>query len=353
MNHSGNAGNKLVIERIFITTKIKKNKQILKQYSEETKNADDELTNFKTKMHFKILRKLSGHYHKIYGMDIYKNQLLSGGQTATLLVHDIDSKRFLHYIPLRSFGYINGCTFSTDGNWIAAGGNNGICAIFTNMRQRNRLKKDSHTEPDIEYCHEGYVSDVKSVNNNLLISSSGDATCIIYDVNKQKKIIEYTDFNGDVFKLDIYRDKSVFIASAMEGSYLFDYRMRSRNIFAVYESFYTNCVRFFGDGNAFAYGLENGLIKLFDIRSYQQMNEYIHPTIDHGPGTVNTIDFSKSGYYLFAGYDVAPFCVAWNTITAEMENILTHKRQITCIKVLPDGHAVITSSNDYMQRIWI
>ena len=72
--------------------------------------------------------------------------------------------------------------------------------------------------------------------------------------------MEYTQFIGDVFSLDIYHDKSLFIAGNMQGS-------NQGIVFSI-----------LANGLAFAHGLSDSSIKLFDIRCHRQMNEYTHNT---------------------------------------------------------------------------
>jgi len=110
-----------------------------------------------------------------------------------------------------------------------------------------------------------------------------------------------------------------------------------------------NSVAWFPDGNAFASGSDDSTVRLFDLKAHRQLNIYNGSEIY---STVTSVDFSKSGYYLLAGYDEEPFCLAWNTMTAEKENQLEHPTRASCLQAAPNGYSIATGCWDKILRIW-
>jgi len=77
-----------------------------------------------------------------------------------------------------------------------------------------------------------------------------------------------------------------------------------------------NAVQFFPNGNAFGTGSDDASCRLFDIRADRELNVYTHDNILCG---ITSVDFSKSGRFLFAGYDDFA-CNVWDTLTAEKKS---------------------------------
>jgi guanine nucleotide-binding protein G(I)/G(S)/G(T) subunit beta-1 len=110
-----------------------------------------------------------------------------------------------------------------------------------------------------------------------------------------------------------------------------------------------NSVQWFPDGDAFASGSDDATCRLFDMKAHRQLNKYHAQEIF---STITAIDFSKSGYFLIAGYDENPFCVVWNTCTGEQETTLEHPTRASCLQSHPQGHAIATGCWDKILRIW-
>ncbi|QQP38621.1 Guanine nucleotide-binding protein subunit beta-1, partial [Caligus rogercresseyi] len=100
-----------------------------------------------------------------------------------------------------------------------------------------------------------------------------------------------------------------------------------------------NAVAFFPQGTAFATGSDDATVKLFDIRSDQELGTYSHDNIICG---VTSVAFSKSGRLLLAGYD------DWNRVGV----LAGHENRVSCLGVTDDGMAVCIGSWDSFLGIW-
>lgn len=88
---------------------------------------------------------------------------------------------------------------------------------------------------------------------------------------------------------------------------------------------------------------------MFDVRAMQQMNRFHDDEIMCG---ITSVDFSKSGKYLFAGYDDNNATV-WDTLSAEVIQTLEgHENRVSCLGVSEDGQALCTGSWDTLLKVW-
>jgi len=137
-----------------------------------------------------------------------------------------------------------------------------------------------------------------------ILTSSGDSTCILWDVETKTPTSIFSDHTGDVMSVSLHDQTKAFVSGSCDATAkLWDYRQSSKQgcvkTFQGHESD-INSVQFFPDGNAVGTGSDDSSCRLFDIRSYQQINKYSNDKILCG---ITSVAFSKTGKYLFAGYD--------------------------------------------------
>ena len=109
-----------------------------------------------------------------------------------------------------------------------------------------------------------------------------------------------------------------------------------------------NQVSWFPDGNSFITASEDSTLKLFDIKCLKELNCYFDEK-DLNPA--KDVSFSKSGQFIFASYDEAPYCVMWDTITSHKIRSLDINTR-SCLQVSPKGNYLATGSWDMFIRIW-
>jgi len=297
----------------------------------------------------KIRRTLKGHLAKIYAMHWAKDDtnLVSASQDGKLLVWDALTTNKLHAIPLRS-SWVMTCAYSPTGNFVACGGLDNICSVY-NLRSKDtpiKVQKELN-------AHTGYLSCCRFISDEEIITSSGDATCILWDIEAGTKVQEFSDHTGDVMSLSLspIDTKNVFVSGACDATAkLWDKREKGKcsQTFLGHESD-INAVQFFPNGNAFGTGSDDSGCRLFDIRADRELNLYSSENILCG---ITSVDFSKSGRYLFAGYDDFS-CNVWDTLTAEKKStLLGHDNRVSCLGVSSDGMALCTGSWDSYLKLW-
>lgn len=295
----------------------------------------------------KIRRTLKGHLAKIYAMHWAedKTHLVSASQDGKLLVWDGLTTNKVHAIPLRS-SWVMTCAYSPSGGFVACGGLDNICSVY-NLRSKDvpiRVSRELNS-------HTGYLSCCRFLNDRQIVTSSGDMTCILWDIEAGSKITEFSDHNGDVMSVSVSSaDKNIFISGACDATAkLWDLRTgKCTQTFTGHETD-INAVQFFPNGMAFGTGSDDASCRLFDIRADRDLMTYTHDNILCG---ITSVAFSISGRFLFAGYDDFN-CNVWDTLKGERVFTLQgHDNRVSCLGVSSDGMALCTGSWDSLLRIW-
>ncbi|XP_016121682.1 guanine nucleotide-binding protein G(I)/G(S)/G(T) subunit beta-2-like, partial [Sinocyclocheilus grahami] len=166
----------------------------------------------------------------------------------------------IHAIPLRS-SWVMTCAYAPSGNFVACGGLDNICSIYS-LKTREGNVRVSRELPG----HTGYLSCCRFIDDNQIITSSGDTTCALWDVETGQQTTLFSGHSGDVMSLSLAPDSRTFISGACDASIkLWDIRdSMCRQTFSGHESD-INAVCFFPSGSAFATGSDDATCRLFDL----------------------------------------------------------------------------------------
>ena len=215
---------------------------------------------------------LKGHLAKIYAMhwSTDRRHLVSASQDGKLIIWDAYTTNKVHAIPLRS-SWVMTCAYAPSGNYVACGGLDNICSVY------NLSSREGPTRVARELSgHSGYLSCCRFINDRRVLTSSGDMTCMLWDVETGSKVTEFADHLGDVMSISINpTNQNVFVSGACDAfAKLWDIRTgRAVQTFAGHESD-INAVQFFPDGQAFGTGSDDASCRLFDIRADREVNTY-------------------------------------------------------------------------------
>lgn len=300
----------------------------------------------------KLRRHLKGHFGKVYAMHWAGNSesLVSASQDGKLIVWDAISNLKTNAIALRS-SWVMTCAFEqSKGNLIACGGLDNICSIYNisgNQPQISRAEKELA-------AHDGYLSCCRFIDEGNLLTSSGDSSCLHWDVNTGNILQKFSDHKGDVMSLSICpSNPNLFVSGSVDTTgRIWDIRTGKNVQTHVGHESDINTVHFFPDGNAFGTGSDDSTCRIFDMRCYGEVNKFGTDTIKCG---ITSVSFSKSGRLLFAGYD--DFNVhAWDTLSTGTTNAFQlpspHENRVSCLGVNPSGDALCTGSWDTHLKIW-
>lgn len=294
----------------------------------------------------KVRRTLKGHLAKIYALHwaADKRHLVSASQDGKLIVWDAYTTNKVHAIPLRS-SWVMTCAYAPSGNFVACGGLDNICSIYNLKTKEGAVRVARELS-----AHTGYLSCCRFINDRQILTSSGDMSCLLWDIEAGTKSVEFHDHSGDVMSLSLSSKGDVFVSGACDATAkVWDIRTgKCVQTFTGHESD-INAVQFFPNGEAFGTGSDDASCRLFDLRADREMNQYTHDNILCG---ITSVGFSISGRLLFAGYDDFN-CNVWDTLKGERVGVLTaHENRVSCLGVSTDGMALCTGSWDSVLKVW-
>ncbi|XP_039251460.1 guanine nucleotide-binding protein subunit beta-1-like [Styela clava] len=291
-------------------------------------------------------RTLRGHLAKIYAMHWGSDSrnLVSASQDGKLIVWDSYTTNKVHAIPLRS-SWVMTCAYAPSGSFVACGGLDNICSIYS-LKTREGNVKVSRELPG----HTGYLSCCRFLDDTRIVTSSGDMSCALWDIETGQQTTAYIGHTGDVMSLSVSEDNNTFISGACDASAkLWDIRDgMCCQTFSGHESD-INAVSYFPNHMAFGTGSDDATCRLFDIRADQELITYQQDNIICG---ITSVAFSKSGRLLLAGYDDFN-CNVWDSMRGDRAGVLAgHDNRVSCLGITSDGMAVATGSWDSFLKVW-
>jgi guanine nucleotide-binding protein G(I)/G(S)/G(T) subunit beta-1 len=292
-----------------------------------------------------------------------KDFLVSASQDGKLIVWNAATMNKHNAIPLRS-SWVMTCAFEpSKGELVACGGLDNLCSIY-------RINPDagvqSYGAPRHAFkelaAHDGYLSCCRFFDGgSKIVTSSGDSTCIMWDIQAQVSLQHYTHHAGDVMSVSINpKNPNMFVSGSCDTTAaIWDIRSQEQKCI---EQFYghesdINSVHYCNNGVAFATGSDDSTCRLFDTRC-GQIGQYGNDTILCG---ITSVSLSSSGRLLFAGYDDYA-CYAWDTLyeqpadndedgSKEVFTMSTHDNRVSCLGVNSTGEALCTGSWDTYLKV--
>ncbi|URE29120.1 hypothetical protein MUK42_06544 [Musa troglodytarum] len=127
--------------------------------------------------------------YRVYSLDWTpeRNRIVSASQVGRLIVWNALTSQKTHAIKLQC-PWVVTCAFAPNGQSVACGGLNSACSVFNLNSQVDRDGKIPVSR--ILTGHKGYVYSCQYVldQDTRLITSSGDQTCILWDVTTGQRI---------------------------------------------------------------------------------------------------------------------------------------------------------------------
>jgi len=337
-------------------------------------------------------RVLNGHFGKIYGMQ-WSNQrydIVSASQDGQLIIWDAFKAKKRESILLTS-SWVMTCSWSPTGYLVASGGLDNICTIHRvnceeNNSQKPRSKetnqerqKANQNDGDFyrrgaihnewlgnhEKCeatmdrgtfrelshHEGYISCCRFINDEEILTSSGDSTCILWDVEKRLPKITFSDHIGDIMGISLNKGRTLFVSGSCDSTAkVFDPRSGpSCNITFTGHMSDINAVKFFPNGKSFCTGSDDSSCMIFDLRARCQIGYF---TDEKNRCGVTSVCFSSTGKFMFSGND-SNYANVWDVPTNELIcQLFGHSDRVAAVDLSADGTAVCTASWDKYLKIW-
>ncbi len=284
---------------------------------------------------------------------------MSASQDGKLIIWDAKAASKVNAIPLRS-SWVMTCAFDhADGSMVACGGLDNLCSIYKLQDQQLGMPGRATLELS---GHDGYLSCCRFIDNSKMLTSSGDATCMLWDVSTGEMTTEFKGHESDVMSLSVNpQDANIFVSGSCD-TFAKAWDIRSGECVGTFDGHESdiNSVCFFPSGKGFGTGSDDSTCRIFDIRAYGEVNCFRHEKITCG---ITSTDFSKSGRLMFAGYD--DNCArVWDSFSSTEEGansvatLSAHENRVSCLginhsKTSPDaGTALCTGSWDTFLWTW-
>ncbi|KAA0198494.1 Heterotrimeric guanine nucleotide-binding protein beta subunit [Fasciolopsis buskii] len=297
---------------------------------------------------FKVRKHLRGHLAKVTCIQWASDSqlLLSASQDGKLIVWDSYTAKKIHMIPLKT-AWVMGCAFAPSLNLVASGGLDNAVSLFSLKSRDSSAKLIRELNG-----HTGYVGCLRFIDDQHLLTSSGDKTCAHWDVESAKIISSFRGHANDVTAIALSKQvPTMFVSSSSDRTCrLWDLRVSGAVQYFEGHQQDVNGVDFFPvNSYAFASSSDDGSCRLWDLRADQAIGVYIDDFISCGSSSVA---ISKSGRLLIAGYDDFN-CHVWDLLREERVGILSaHENRVCCVTISESGVGVATGSWDTTCLIW-
>ncbi|WP_411024947.1 WD40 repeat domain-containing protein, partial [Salmonella sp. s54836] len=248
----------------------------------------------------------------------------SATQDGKLIIWDAFTANKVYAIPLRS-SWVMTCAYSTSGTFVACGGLDNICSIY-NLKGREGNIKTSRELGG----HTGYLSCCRFLDDERIMTSSGDSTCALWDIETGKLVPQFSGHIGDVMSVSLSHDNNSFVSGACDlCAKLWDIRSgECSSTFRGHEAD-INSVCFCPGGTSFVTGSDDSTCGLFDIRSDQMLQQF---SINCKDASVTSVAVSISGRILFSGHDDYTVLL-WDMLKGERipGTLGHHDNRVSCL----------------------
>lgn len=244
-------------------------------------------------------------------------RVLCVSQDGTILVQDMymNCKEFFLY---EDDAFLMTCSFdSHDGSMFAVSGLSNLCMIY--KPSEDTTGGEGAAPSKVLKGHEGYISGVGWLNKGECVTSSGDHTNNLWDIEKGKVKHTFYGHEEDVSCLTTFKnDTNIFVTGSNDHSCrVWDKRAPPPNcVSRYYTPAIVNDIKSLKvpDNYLFGCSTEGGAALLFDLRTRHQLQKFEDHEED--PTSFKKIEFSHSGKYCFAGGNDG-YVFIFDTLTAE------------------------------------
>lgn len=180
----------------------------LKSLRTSIKNSTTALFDSSNNIQFEIKsrRLMRGHFGKVYSVawSSDSSRIVSAAQDGKLLIWNARTGNKVNAILLRS-NWVMTCAFAPSSRLVACGGLDNLVNIY-----ENKEGEDFVSQPILELSkHSGYVSNIQFMDESSVLSASGDASIIHWDLEKKVPVNTWSCHTGDVMSLALLPNSQV------------------------------------------------------------------------------------------------------------------------------------------------
>lgn len=152
------------------------------------------------KFNFQTKRSLTGHFGKVYALDWSSepNMVLSASQDGKLIIWNALTQLKKAAITL-TIPWVMTCAYEKEHNrFVACGGLDNNCSIY-DVSAASGVGAGVAPPTRLE-GHDGYLSSCKFLDGRRMLTSSGDSTCALWDLDSKRKTQTFSDHSADVMR---------------------------------------------------------------------------------------------------------------------------------------------------------
>jgi len=320
---------------------------------------------------FKQRKKMKGHTGKIYDAHFCQGDsrsIISAGQEGNLIIWDgyHGDKRDVIKLEASSM-WVLACAFSDSGRFVACGGLDNLCSIFT--------VDNPEKPPVVLKGHKGFISHIRFLSDTEILTSSGDGEICRWDIASKKVVQRYKGHTKDVSAFEKLSPNTLASCSLDKTCKTWDLRVKTgctSTLRGHDDDINSLCVH--PSNNAFGTCSSDGTGRLWDVRADQQIEQYTRNGHDEGiDDECHTIAFSKSGRLLFLGStqkmvhgdgpeteDRLPDndIMIWDSLTGDLFmdrklQIAGSRNRVSTMALSPDGYSLMTAGWDTLVNVWV
>ena len=277
---------------------------------------------------------------------------MSASQDGNLLVWNAVSGIKNQAISLKSSYVMSVGIEQSKGNLIGCGGLDNLCTIYNRGNPNNPVEMSSH---------DGFLSCCRFISETEILTSSGDSSCIHWDVTKGLPINRFSGHTADAMFISL-RNKQTFASCSVDKTIkLWDIRApKAATQTLVGHLGDVNGVEFLPtDSNCLASCSQDGTVRVWDLRVENELARIGNPVMPN-PAMVENDGFtslavSSSGRLVFCGHSDGSV-YAFDVLSEKNGPLFSmngaHERHVSCVGVSPDGNGLCTGSWDSVLKIW-
>eukprot|EP01130_Rhizamoeba_saxonica_P007102 TRINITY_DN2851_c0_g2_i1.p1 TRINITY_DN2851_c0_g2~~TRINITY_DN2851_c0_g2_i1.p1 ORF type:complete len:364 (-),score=101.83 TRINITY_DN2851_c0_g2_i1:460-1551(-) len=345
---------------------IQELKNTLQQRTEDLFDSDhtslfeyaESVANYNTaQFQLKVKRTLKGHGSKVYSLDWAREeqvitQLVSASQDGILIIWDALTTIKVNAILLRS-SWAMTCGISPTASLVASGGLDNTVTIFNISGAGDEQPPIAH---EFAEDHTGFISDCYFLSDSQLISTSGDKTAILWDINNERPSQVFEGHEKDIMCCDVSPDQNTFLTGGLDTiNMLWDIRQANPVMYYGGHEKDVNSIKYLPSGNAFISGSDDGSVRLTDLRIDRAFNAYSSNDMI----SVSSVDVSASGRFIFTAGTLGNgnngpegLCLVWDTLSAIVVHGIDYPSKIGDIAVSADSRALGVGNWDNSVRIY-
>lgn len=322
----------------------------------------------------RVRRTLKGHISKVYSLQWSHDSrhIVSVAGDGKMIVWDGYTSNKVHAISLRST-WVMTCAMSQSGKMVASGGLDNLCTVYSLREVEDAMSNLRDGLPTVRPSRElvghiGFVSCARFLGDREILTSSGDCTCALWDIDRGLPKTTFRGHTGDVLYLAPLApaDQSgtpavqTFVSGGCDTTLrVWDIRTGRAERIYVGHTEAINTLDAFPDGMAFLSGGDDKSIRLFDLRADRELQRYVRgadeasgAASDAG-GNVVSAAFTHSGRAIYAAYDDGTSINVWDTLRSERVALLEgHENRVSSVGVTKDGYGLCSASWDGNLKIW-